>query len=86
MVVQRKNAQQLELDGSKQAHRNLHPQNNVRKRVDSGISASQMMPMLLDYYTVSSLAPLSTPLNSQVVSDVVDGAGWLLHVRSPQDT
>ena len=51
MVIRRKDAQQLKINGlgSKQ---DLHLKSNVVKGVDPGISASQMIPMLLDYYMV----------------------------------
>jgi hypothetical protein len=80
MTVLRKDAQQLEHRGPP-----IRPENGVVPSVDPGISASQMVPILLDYYTVHCYRAFTKSLNSWVKPDFVDGTGWLLRVRSSRD-
>jgi hypothetical protein len=77
MAVRRKEARELEHRGPKQRH----IRNNVAKRVDPGVSASQMVPVLLDYYSVSCRYMLQIS-DTMVLSGFVYGTRRLLHVRS----
>lgn len=73
MAVQRKDAQELKHRGPNQ----VRPENNV----DPGISASQAVPVLLDYYSVRFCFFLLKSLKSWIGSDFVHGTRWMLRVR-----
>ena len=56
--------------------------NGHERNVDPGVSASQMAPVLLDYYAVRPLLSPDVHINVHAHSvDYIHGPRWLLRVR-----
>ena len=51
MATHRKNAREIQVERRGPSNQ-ARPKSNVARRVDPGISISQMAPVVLDYYSV----------------------------------